>query len=102
MHMLHGAGFFPMPVEQLGSVPVQVGEHGMMMPVTAIIKERPLGLEQTQSNIAKGFAIFLFPSFTGDKIHFGPLPPRPVGFGGKGLPLRHRQLSPSFSPLNTP
>src|SRR5258708_1024701 len=46
MHMLHGAGFFPVPVKQPGCVPVQIGQHGMMMPVAAIIEETPWGLSR--------------------------------------------------------
>jgi hypothetical protein len=41
MHMLHRTSLLPVPVEQLGPVPIQVGDHGMMAPVGAIVKEHP-------------------------------------------------------------
>ena len=51
MHVLDRASFLPVPVQQLGSVPIQIGHHRMVMAVGAVVKEQPLGLEQTQPHI---------------------------------------------------
>ena len=37
MHMLDRSGLFPVPIQQLGPFPWQIGEHGMMMTVAAAI-----------------------------------------------------------------
>src|ERR1022692_4278934 len=51
MHMLNGAGFLPAPIQQPVPSPTQVGDHGVMMAVTAVAKEDSLRFEQAQSHI---------------------------------------------------
>src|ERR1039457_7594946 len=62
------------------------------MSVRAVREERTLRLEQAKPDIAQGLAVLLFPRFARDKIHFGPLPQRAVGFPIIGQPLRVRNF----------
>ena len=52
LHVLDGAGFLAMPLEQLGPVPFPIGNHRVVMSVGAIGEERTLRLEQAQPHVA--------------------------------------------------
>ena len=101
MDVFNRARFLTVPIEQPGPIPIQIGHHRVVMPITPIGKERPLRLEQAQSHVAQGFAVLLLCGFSGHEVHFRPLSLRAVGFRGKGLPVFFTHLAQGCSQLLT-
>src|SRR5437773_6303861 len=87
VHVFNGAGFLPVPAQQLGPIPIQIGHHRMMMAIASIGKERALGLEQPQSHVPQWLAVFLLPCFPRHKGHVRPLAQRAIGLFGIRLPV---------------
>lgn len=85
--VLDGAGFLPVPLQQANSVPIQVGDHRVMVAIRAVAEQHALRLQQPQCDVAQPLTVLVLGFLGRDVDHLRPLPQGAVGLGIVGGPL---------------